>query len=148
MMQKLLLFLLLSVCAFAAPVRFAASQDVPPLSRVVIVNGEEKILMPDGRILPLGQGVICSDECLELRNVAVEAPSSLRRFSFVALGAFGALAVWLWLRDCCCELQSPPIVPPASPPTPNAPPPVAVPEASTLSLLLFGLMLFARRRKH
>lgn len=50
----------------ASPVLLAPiqtqEQKPPAHSQIVIVDGEKKILLPDGRIIPFGQSTICTGE--------------------------------------------------------------------------------------
>ena len=105
-------FLLAFTCtALAAPFTFAQDDK---LSKVVVVNGEERILLPDGRIIPMGQGVICTDDCVSTE--APEAPGmkqSSRKWLFLAaiVAAVSVAAIVRERQDCCCLV--PPLFPPA-----------------------------------
>lgn len=144
-MRKLLLVLCLScslVTANAATVRFNDLQDDPKHSRMIERDGQTVILMPDGRVLSLGQGVLCTDECV---TPAITPERSSRRWLIpVVLGAALIAVCVIACRGC---RDTPPIV---SPPTalvppmiqpPTQPPITPVPEPSTLLLFAAGLLL-------
>lgn len=133
--------LLLLVCvlrASAAPV--TVQVDDPKYSKIIVVAGEEKILLPDGRILPFGQGILCTDDC----PAEVLAPPSSNRIWLVPVVAAGIITTAiLWPGN---RQPRPPRIDTSQPLPPCDDIPTApVPEPSTLALLgLAGLLTLPR----
>ena len=92
------LFLALFLCfagdAQGATVRL---QDNPPhYSKIIEIDGERKILMPDGRLLPFGQGVQCSQDCPKISLGSAETGNRQRLWLWaVPVGAvITTIALW------------------------------------------------------
>lgn len=119
-----LLWVALPTPSLSAPVTF---QD--PIT-------PQTVTLSDGRRIPFGPGVICSNECVEAEALALPDEPSNRR--------------WLWLLPLGGALIVLTLLPPDSstPGTPLDPPvPAPVPETGTLLLLCAGLLLLSVKLK-
>ncbi len=120
----------------------------------------EFVRLADGRLIPYGPGVICSDACIESEVLA--NPSGFPRKWLIALPLIGAAVVGVLLassqtsrgpRTIVDSVTQPPVVNPTPAPSPvcvggncNTPPTEPVPEPATLALMGAGLAVMARRR--
>lgn len=127
-MRIIITFIFCASSVFAAPVTF--KQDDPKHSRVIVVAGEEKILMPDGRVLPFGQGILCTEECPEITEVV----ASNRRWAVPVIAAGIITTAVLWPRNP--RNSAPPI---------DTPPIAPVPESATIVLLASAGLFFLPR---
>ncbi len=100
----------------------------------------EFVRLPDGRIVPYGPGIICTEDEVEAFEAA--APRRLPLW-FVAPPV---LAGGLFCAALCGGLPGPPRIFAND----NNPPPsdTVIPEPTTLALLGLGLAIFARRSWH
>lgn len=93
------LFLALFLC-FAGDTQGATVrlQDNPPrYSKIVVIDGERKILMPDGRLLPIGQGAQCSQDCPE--TVGAKSGNRSRLWLWAVPAGAVITTIALWPRD-------------------------------------------------
>lgn len=149
-MRKLLVMILICAISYGVKgdaVHYSQDRNKSDYSKIIEVNGEKMILLPDGRQLPFGSGVICSDDCPEITT-----PASHRPLLWLLIPAGIITTVLLWPTP---ETPQPPrsVIGPTPTPTPRRDvpsrpiaPPVEVPEPGTFALSLAGLGLFLRRR--
>lgn len=119
-------------------VKIAESGDKPEFVRLV-----------DGRIVPYGPGIICTDDCIQSDALALDdTPPQLptRAFKpwlFAIPAVVGGIVACVVLcrggGSSTVVTDTPPIINPPPPP-----PPVDIPEPTTLVLLGLGLALLAR----
>ncbi len=135
------MLVLLSQLTNAASVSYSQDKKTD-YSKVIEINSEKFVELPDGRRLPFGSGVVCSDECPEI------ATGSNKHWLWLAIPA-GLATALLWPGR---TPQKPPSFTPSPIPTPRREvpprreaPPVEVPEPSTFGLAAVGLALFKRR---
>ncbi len=119
----------------------------------------EFVRLADGRLVPYGPGVNCSDACVESEVI----PNGFPRKWLIALPIAGAAIVGVLLatdstpRRFVDNTTQPPTENPTPTPNPsptpgcqgsncNNPPPEPVPEPGTIALLGAGLALLGRRR--
>lgn len=118
----------------------------------------EFVRLADGRLIPYGPGVICSDMCEE----SVVTPPGLSRRWFIVLPLAGAAIAGVILatsdhsrvpRTAVDGNTQPPGTDPTPTPTPvctggdcSNPPTEPVPEPGTIALLGAGLAVLSRRR--
>lgn len=123
----------------------------------------EFVRLADGRLVPYGPGVNCSDACVESAVI----PNGFPRKWLIALPIAGAAIVGVLLatdstrnpRRVVDDTTQPPTENPTPTPNPsptptpgcqgsncNNPPPEPVPEPGTIALLGAGLALLGRRR--
>lgn len=123
-----------------------ASLTVPSLEH------PEFVRLADGRLIPYGPGVICSEACVE--SDALANPSGFPRKWLIALPLAGAAIVGVILatsrpsrppRTAVDSVIQPPTTPTPTP-TPGGDQPQPVPEPATLALMGAGLAVFSRRR--
>jgi hypothetical protein len=110
-------------------------------SRVVVIDGESKILLPDGRIIPFGPSVQCTDICLT-DEIAVTASSSRRRWIVPVLIA-GAIGAWAY---GCGGDDLPPVQPETPGQPPVTPPATPIPEPVSAGLVLLGVVGYQIKR--
>jgi hypothetical protein len=104
----------------------------------------EFVRLPDGRIVPYGQGVICAENCVE--SFAEDSPRRSRLWLIVPPVIAGGIVCAV----LCGGGELPPGGPtpfgtPTNPPGPTPTPTAPVPEPATLMLLGTGLALVARK---
>lgn len=171
---RLVLCILLVTRAFASPITYPqvinqagqqTQQPTKPTSEVKGSTGQatqtqisessdrpEFVRLADGRIVPYGPGVICSDDCVQSEAFGPDDPSDLRLpkvgglnpWVFAVPIAVGGVAAWLLFgrgadNRIVLDTSNPPIINPPPPP-----PPAEVPEPATLMLLGLGLALMAK----
>lgn len=136
-----------------------------PTSGGVVVESLEQpefVRLSDGRLIPYGPGVICSDICVE--PPVTENPPGLSRKWLIAIPIAGGIIAGFILTNGTASLPRPtptvggvsqtpsPTPTPSSSvtPTPNPTPPgdqpKPVPEPGTMALLGAGLALLARKK--
>ena len=139
----------------------------PATSRTETVTGNittesldqpEFVRLSDGRLIPYGPGVICSDVCVE--SDVVQNPPGLSRKWLIAIPIAGAALIGLLLVSGDSSLPRPTAVSdtnqnpktptpdptPVPSPTPGGDQPQPVPEPGTIALLGIGLALLSRKR--
>ena len=140
--NKIIFLILLLLTSRRIPAGAITWQDSQQHSIVVLVDGEKMIQLPNGRVIPFGQGTICSGEIC-LPTITPPANHRLLIGTVIILLTGACLAL-------CRNLQEPPsflpVLPPSLP-TPPSTPPVNAPEPATLLLLGLGLILVSRRLK-
>ena len=118
----------------------------------------EFVRLSDGRLIPYGPGVICSDVCVE--SDVVQNPPGLSRKWLIAIPIAGAALIGLLLVSGDSSLPRPTAVSdnhqdpktptpdptPVPSPTPGGEQPQPVPEPGTIALLGVGLALLSRKR--
>jgi hypothetical protein len=179
LLTKIILCGALAVSAHATPIHFshigdpqsgrqtnggATSQSSTTPSDTVTANvtvesldQPEFVRLADGRLIPYGPGVICSDSCVE----SVVEPQGFPRKWLIALPIAGAAIVGVLLatdstripRTAVDEVIQPPTTTPSPTPTPvctggncTQTPVEPVPEPATLALMGAGLAVLSRRR--
>jgi hypothetical protein len=132
------------------------SETVTTSLTVESLDHPEFVRLADGRLIPYGPGVICSDVCVE--NDVVETPPGMAKRWLIAIPIAGAAIAGILLASGDSSRPRPTAVigtsqkplPPTTPtPTPTVPPgdqPQPVPEPSTIALLGAGLALLSRKR--
>ncbi len=143
-----------SAASSAAP---NSSGAVNAILTVESLDHPEFVRLADGRLIPYGPGVICSESCVE----SVVAPQGFPRKWLIALPLMGAAIVGVILatntpripRTIVGSTTQPPTTTPTPTPTPGCvgsncsnPPTEPVPEPATLALMGAGLAVLSRRR--
>ncbi len=164
---RLIFCVLLVVQAHAAPIHYQqisaqiGSQTQPPITDAKGVTAQasqtkisesgdrpEFIRLADGRIVPFGPGVVCTDDCVQAEAFGPDDPTELRvpvaRVKPWLLTASGLAIplILLWRggdRTAVSSTGEPPVTT-----TPTPPPQTDVPEPATLVLLGLGLAMVAR----
>lgn len=140
----ILLAYLMIAPARAASVAFP-QEPKPSYSKIVEISGEKKILLPDGRVIPLGQSTICSENCPD--TVGAITPGNRPRLWLLTIPAGVVAVIALWPD------RSPRPLSPAQPVLPVTPPRMPrhvpsrtadVPEPVTLATVGVGLAAMAR----
>ncbi len=133
-----------------------ASGTVDASLRGESLDHPEFVRLADGRLIPYGPGVICSEACVE--SDALVNPAGFPRKWLIALPLAGAAIVGVILatsdssrtpRTAVDDTTKPPTetVTPTPTPTPGGgDQPQPVPEPATLALMGAGLAIFSRRR--
>lgn len=135
-----------------------SSDNVNASLTVESLDHPEFVRLADGRMIPYGSGMICSDACVE--SAAFANPSGFPRKWLIALPLAGAAIVGVILassdssrtpRTAVDDNSKPPTDPETPTPTPTPTPgggvqPQPVPEPATLALMGAGLAVFSRRR--
>ena len=139
--------LIVSAALQAGPITYQPQDE--PHSKNVIVNGEPKILLPDGRIIPTGQYTICDGGMCNLKDEIGITTLNTPNWKWLLVPAGGTAIILLltrMARDSSVSLTPAPVVPPTFL-TPGLPlsPPINVPEPATLTLLGLGLCLIVSR---
>jgi hypothetical protein len=132
--------------ATAEPLAFHLTEPTqdPPARAQESANHPEFVRLPDGRIVPYGPGVICTENCAEPFDAV--APKSTRWWlaapPLLAGGIVCAVLCGGNTLTLSGSLQPTPT--PGLTPTPT--PATNIPEPATLILLGLGLAILARRR--
>jgi hypothetical protein len=155
---RLVLCFLLVAELYATPITYQqVTQQVgqgqqPPKPDPNKVAGDKPdfVHLADGRVVPYGPGVICSDDCIGSEALALsDAPlppipnPGLSPWFLAVPAIIGGVVACVML----CRGGDATIVSAAEPPriiNPPSPPPADVPEPATLVLLGLGLAMIAR----
>ena len=162
---RLVLCFLFATRVVAAPISYGqitqrvgqsqqqADTNKSPQTAAKISDSGEKpefVRLTDGRVVPYGPGIVCSDECIQSEALALgdEALPLLPTAGFntwllaVPAAVAGVVACFVLCRggdSSTLVTSTPPVV------NPPPPPPAAdVPEPATLMLLGLGLAMMAR----
>lgn len=120
-----------SFATMASPLTFERTQEPKPLV----------IRLSDGRIVPEGSGVICSDDCVEAAAISLPDSSSRRWLIMIPIGT-AIIACAILCRGGDTSIGRPPVteLPPDTPTTP-------VPEMPTALFVALGILGLYRMRK-
>lgn len=125
--RNLICSLFWAVAIQAAPLTFHQEPQQPPKPLVIRLS--------DGRSVPEGPGVICSEECVAAEAASLpDAPGSRRWLIAIPIGA-GIIACAVLCRGSRDTSVNRPPVPPNAPDQPGAP----VPESAPVALLAVGI---------
>lgn len=139
-MKHLILLLIFALSVNAMSVRI---QDRPQLSKIVVVDGREMILLPDGRMIPHGQTTLCQLGCEIKDSIGINDQEQNRRWIVPLLIGAGIITTLILLpqpRFTSTDNPTPQTsIPPSQPPT------VAAPEPATLTLMGLSFLLICKR---
>lgn len=143
--------------------RASSTSTTSRTETVESLDQPEFVRLSDGRMIPYGPGVICSEICLD--SDVIENPPGLARRWWIAIPIAGAAIAAILLSSGETSIPRPttvggktqepqptptPSTTPTPTPTPSLPPggnpPQPVPEPGTIALLGAGLALLSRKR--